>query len=201
MTSSGSSTAQKTSHGPMPAWLVPLLAIPLRRWLEDPARLVLPLVRPGMNVLEIGPGTGFYSIPVAQAIGADGRLVCVELQAFVRARLEKKLRKLGLAQRCEVRSCSRDDSGLEGLESRTDLALAIHVLHEMPDPARAIQQMAKCLCPGGHLLILEPKGHCPTSLFQAEREWASQAGLVEVKENFQTKGFRALFQRQGLAAC
>ena len=161
----------------IPAWMVPLLSLPIRRFWDKPERIVLPLIRPGDWVLEVGPGSGFFTLPMAKAVGSQGRILCVELQEVVRRRLERSVTRRGLAQ-VQVRPCLGNDLQIQDLEGSMDLAVAIDVLHETPDPASTMRQMAAALRPGGKLLVREPRGHCPWPTFQAEVAWAFSSGLV-----------------------
>ena len=45
-----------------PWWLGYFLASPIRRWMQDPAKILAPHVREGMIVLEPGPGMGFFTL-------------------------------------------------------------------------------------------------------------------------------------------
>ena len=192
------SPALPAGHRPSaaPAWLVPLLALPIRALWDDPGKQVVPLVPWGGRVLEVGPGTGFHSVPVARALGPEGNLVCVELQAPVRAGLRRRLAARGLDGRVEIRACTEHDLGIQDLAGGCDLVLALAVVHEMPDPAGALGAMAMALRPGGRLLLMEPRGHCPLALFQAECAWAEAAGLrPEPAPPGGGRGHRALFLR------
>jgi SAM-dependent methyltransferase len=181
----------------IPAWLVPLLGLPLRRIWDNPAHIILPLIQSGHRVLEVGPGSGFFTIPMGQKVGPNGHLFCVELQESVRRRLIRKVSRRTLADRIEVRPCAEFDLQILDLEESLDLAVAIDVLHEVPDPARTIQQMVSALCLGGGLLIREPKGHCPEAVFKAEIAWAIQAGLVQQPGPWDlgSRGQLALFRK------
>jgi ubiquinone/menaquinone biosynthesis C-methylase UbiE len=164
----------------IPSWLVPFLTLPMRKWFDPPERLVGLLIKPGMRILEIGPGSGFFTVPIAQATGPQGSVACVELQEPVLRRLRAKVRRKALPW-VEARACTAQDLQVEHLEGTMDLAVAIDVLHEMPEPARAIQQMFRCLRPGGRLLVLEPKGHCSQTRFKAEVQWAQEAGFFTLE--------------------
>ncbi|WP_005035735.1 class I SAM-dependent methyltransferase [Holophaga foetida] len=192
--------SQLSVHHPsvIPAWLVPFLSLPFRRLWDSPQRIVLPLVRPGDRILEVGPGSGFFTVPMARALGADGRVFCVELQEAVQRRLRRTLERRGLLDIVEVRACGEADLKVKDLEGAMDLVVAIHVLHEMPTPDRAIAQMASVLRPGGRLLVREPKGHCPASLFRSEVDWAIQSGLslVPHPEGNRTGACVALFEKR-----
>jgi ubiquinone/menaquinone biosynthesis C-methylase UbiE len=165
-----------------PWWLGYLLASPVRRLVENPDRLILPLVHENQRVLELGPGLGFFTVPVARTLGAGGRLVCVDVQKAMLDRLGRRLAQKGLRERVELRLCSQDDLGLDELASTFDLALAIHVVHETPSPVTTVTALARSLRPGGRLLLLEPAGHCSRELYQAETAAAERAGLMRVAD-------------------
>ena len=170
------STEGRPAHT-CPVWLGHVLASPLRRLFENPAKLLLPLVKPNVQVLELGPALGFFTLPVARALGPDGKLVCVDVQNGMLKRLCKRLEKRGLAARTEFRLCTQHDLGLADLEGRCDLVLALHVVHETISPVETIRVLARCVKAGGQLLLIEPPGHCSPEVFQSEVDAAVGAGL------------------------
>jgi ubiquinone/menaquinone biosynthesis C-methylase UbiE len=91
--------------------------------------------------------------------------------------LERRLRRRGLGDRVTMRTCCADDLGVPDLADSLDLAIMIYVLHEVPDPARTLGQVAATLRTGGHLLLIEPKGHCSPELFAEELRIAQVLGL------------------------
>ena len=182
----------------VPWWLGPLLASPVRRLLENPERLVASLVGPGDKVLEVGPGMGFFTVPLARAVGEHGRVVCVDVQPRMLRGLSRRLEKRGLAGRVAVRQCGAGSLGVSDLDGGMDLVLAIHVVHEMEKPAVALQEMAKTLRNGGRLLLVEPAGHCPERVFRAELDWAARAGLARIQDpvHGRRRDQKALFERK-----
>jgi ubiquinone/menaquinone biosynthesis C-methylase UbiE len=171
------SSEAKPAHT-CPVWLGHVLASPLRRVFENPRHLVLPLVKPGDRVLELGPALGFFTLPVAEAVGEHGKTVCVEVQEGMLRGLRKRLEKRGLLDRTELRLCTHDDLGLAEIGGSCDLVLALHVVHETISPARTMVELARCLKPGGLLLLVEPPGHCSPELFRTETAAAEGEGLV-----------------------
>ena len=188
------------SHSVCPWWLGWALASPVRRWIEDPAALLGPWVAPGSRVLEVGPGMGFFTIPLAERVGPTGKVVCVDLQPRMLAGLTRRLRRRGLGDRVEIRGGEPTELGIEDLHESFDFAVLIHVLHEVPDPGATLAQMAAALRAGGRLLLVEPRGHCSDSQFAAELAAAAEAGLSldpASPEHFGRKQ-RALLRRSGL---
>jgi SAM-dependent methyltransferase len=163
-----------------PIWIAYLLASPLRSLFEYPAKMVLPMVKPGHRVLELGPGLGFFTVPVAKAVESGGHVICVDVQAGMLDRLGKRLQARGLKDRVELRRCAPDDFGLGHERESCDLALAIHVVHETLSPSTTIGTLAACLKPGGQLLLAEPPGHCSRELWHEELGAAERSGLVRI---------------------
>lgn len=160
-----------------PWWLGYVLANPLRRLIETPEKLVLPFVRPGDTVLEVGPGMGFFTVPMARAVGETGRVVCVDVQSRMIEGLRRRLDRQGLSSRVATRVCEPASLGVDDFEGRVDVAFLVYVLHEVPDQAACLAQIRRTLRVGGRLLILEPRGHCSDRAWRAELETAKDAGL------------------------
>jgi len=81
-----------------------LLASPLRRFAQDPAKILGAHVTPGMTVLDVGCATGFFSLPLARLVGPGGRVVCADLQEPLLRALERRARRAGVAGgiRCRI---------------------------------------------------------------------------------------------------
>src|SRR5512140_339286 len=178
MTPSSSHATTAESPHTCPVWIGYLLASPVRRLFENPGKMVLPLVKPGDRVLELGPGLGFFTVPLAKAVQPAGKVVCVDVQQGMLDRLGRRLGKRGLADHVELRLCGHDDLGLTGEHERCDLVLAIHVVHETPSPDKTLLALADSLKPGGQLLLVEPAGHISRETWQAEVSALERAGLV-----------------------
>jgi ubiquinone/menaquinone biosynthesis C-methylase UbiE len=132
-----------------PATFSFLLDSPLRDLLlarTDLARRLA--LEPGMRMLEIGPGGGFYT----EALVAENsaiRLVCLDLQP---AMLQKVRRRLGL--RTPLLVCG-SASALPFAAGSFDRMLLVSVLGEVPDRAAALRECARLLSTDGSLLIAE----------------------------------------------
>jgi 2-polyprenyl-3-methyl-5-hydroxy-6-metoxy-1,4-benzoquinol methylase len=162
-----------------PWWIGWLLLSPLRRWLEHPERLLAPHIRAGMTVLEPGCGMGYFSLPLARMVGPAGRVLCVDLQPRMLAGLRRRAAKAGLSGRIEAIDGTLDEPALDGRRGTVDVAVAIHMVHEVPDVPAFLGRLAELLRPGGRLLIIEPKGHVSAEAFAGTVRSGLAAGLVE----------------------
>ncbi|MEW6751591.1 MAG: class I SAM-dependent methyltransferase [Candidatus Latescibacterota bacterium] len=161
-----------------PVWVGYLLASPLRRLLENPERELEPYVLPGMRVLDVGSAMGFFSLPMARMVGPSGCVICVDVQERMLQVLERRGRRAQLAERLRLRPCRPDTLGLEDLAGTVDFALAVAVVHEVPDASRFLSEIAAALRPQAHLLLAEPRGHVGRARFEETVELARQAGLT-----------------------
>jgi ubiquinone/menaquinone biosynthesis C-methylase UbiE len=120
---------------------------------------------------------GYFTIPAAELVGDNGRVVCVELQPRMLKGLERRLARAGLTARVDARQCSAQSLSVGDLAGSMDLALLIHVLHETPAPGAMLGQVHAALRPGGRLLIVEPSGHCSEARFELQRQLAVSLGF------------------------
>jgi ubiquinone/menaquinone biosynthesis C-methylase UbiE len=163
-----------------PWWLGYLLASPVRRLYQDPRAILAPHLRPGMTVVETGPGMGFFTLEIARLIGATGRVVAIDVQPRMINALRRRAQRAGLLDRVDTRLVAPNATGLDDLERRADFVLAFAVVHELPDVDRFFAAAAAALRPGCRLLLAEPKGHVTDEEFAKTLAAAARAGLHAV---------------------
>jgi SAM-dependent methyltransferase len=181
-----------------PWWIGYLLASPVRRLFAKPAKLLSPYVRPGMTVLEPGPGMGFFTLELAHLVGESGRVIAVDVQSRMLDGLRRRARKAGLLDRLDARLAAPDSLGLADVAGTVDFTLVFAVVHELPDAALFFREVARASKPGARLLFAEPRGHVTDSMFEAEWLAACDAGFVQVERPSVRRCHAALLE---LARC
>jgi SAM-dependent methyltransferase len=137
--------------GPMPYALRWTLAFP--RGNLSPTHLATLLEpRRGERMLEIGPGTGIYSIPIAQALGSDGALDVLDVQQEMLDEVTARARTAGIANLTAIRGDARS---LPYPDAAFDAAYLVGVLGEIPDEAVALRELRRVLKPAGRLVVGE----------------------------------------------
>jgi protein-L-isoaspartate O-methyltransferase len=124
------------------------------RLLPTPLVLERMGLHPGLRVLEVGPGTGYMSVPVARRLGETGHLVALELQPAMADRARQRLAAAGITN-AEVRE---GDVTTAPLEANYDLTFLVTVLGEITDRDLAIARVRDALKPGGILSFTEVFG-------------------------------------------
>ena len=142
----------------------------LRQWLMNPAKTLRGAgIEPGQTVLEVGCGTGFFTISAAELIGDQGRLVAMDALSDYTNRVSKKVQSAGLKN---VRVVKRDalDTGLDA--ASIDKVLLFGVI---PFPFLPLNR----LLPEMHRVI-KPEGSLSVWLFPVSGwvpKWILQSGL------------------------
>ena len=151
-----------------------------RFWVQAPhpgitrKRLIAALEpAPGERILEIGPGTGYYTFDVAERLG-EGTLEIFDIQQEM---LDHVMREAGRRGVTNVTPTLGDAQALPFEDNSIDGAVLVTVLGEIPDQEQALREIARVLRPGGRLVVGELFGdpHMVTTGKLTER--ASRAGL------------------------
>ncbi len=149
-----------------PWYLGYILASPLRQLYQNPEKLLSPYLKQGMKVLEVGPGMGFFSLPMARIVGESGRIFCIDLQEKMLQNLRRRTMKANLLGRIEMRLCIGSSLQIDDLACSIDFVLAFAVVHEVPDREILFKEIYNSLKKNGLLLISEPKGHVTKEEFE-----------------------------------
>lgn len=182
------------AHRVCPWWLGFLLANPLRRIVNNPGPLLVPFVTSGMTVLEPGPGMGFYTLELARLVGPAGKVVAVDIQPRMIQGLKRRAAKAGLLSRIDARVAAPDSLGIGDL-ANVDFAFACAVVHELPAVDPFFAEVAAALKPNASLLVLEPKGHVKSAVFEEELKAAARAGFSLAGRPPVSKSHSALLKR------
>jgi ubiquinone/menaquinone biosynthesis C-methylase UbiE len=178
-----------------PWWAVPFtIDPPLRRWIHDPQKIVGPYVKPGMTVMDIGCGVGYFSIPMARMVGERGKVIAVDLQPQMLEMLKRRAEKAGVAARIEPHKCEQNRLGVD---AKVDFALVFAMLHEVPDAARLLGEVYNCMKPGGRLLLAEPPIHVSGKTFANEAAVAEGVGFRIVERPRLRWSHAVLFEKGG----
>jgi ubiquinone/menaquinone biosynthesis C-methylase UbiE len=157
----------------------------LRRWLQNPQKILSPFVKEGMKVLDIGCGPGFFSVELAKMVGTHGKVYAVDLQEGMLQKLRDKIYGTLLEQRIHLIKCEKDKIVIP---EKVDFILVFYMVHEVPDKDRLFATLKNFLNDRGELLIVEPK------LFHvSKKEFASTISKAEAVGFKATEGPRLPF--------
>jgi ubiquinone/menaquinone biosynthesis C-methylase UbiE len=180
-----------------PVWVGYILASPIRKYFQDPNKILKPYIQKGMTVLDIGCAMGFFTIPMAHMVKVDGKVICIDVQDKMLMALKKKALNEDVFERIDPRLCQSNDLGIVDLENQVNFALAFAVLHELPDIPTFFSQLYPVLKSDARFLIAEPKGHVSESQFAETLSIAEKSGFAELGRPNIFRSRTALLEKKG----
>lgn len=133
-------------------------------------------LRTGSRILDVGAGTGFLSIELAQRCGASSEVVAVDPWGAALRRLQEKVASLGLKNVSMIES-EIEKAPLE--PDSFDLAVSNLGVNNFSDAAAAMAACYRALKPGGSLLLTtNTRGHM-AELYEVYRSVLVEMDLRE----------------------
>jgi ubiquinone/menaquinone biosynthesis C-methylase UbiE len=102
------------------------------------------------RALEIGAGTGYFSLNLMQS-GVIDQLTCTDISDGMVDALNANAARLGLSER--VHAITADAEALPFPDASFDLVVGHAVLHHLPDLDRAFSEFHRVLAPGGRIVF------------------------------------------------
>ena len=153
-----------------------------RFWVEAPHPVIgrerlREVLRPqaGERLLEIGPGTGYYTLDMAAWLAPGGTVEIFDLQQEFLDHVMRLAGERGLANVVPTRG---DATALPYEDASMDAVVLTAVLGEIPDPGAALREIARVLKPEGRLVVGELFGDPHFTTLAALKRQAAAAGLA-----------------------
>jgi ubiquinone/menaquinone biosynthesis C-methylase UbiE len=109
-------------------------------------------VAPGMRVVDIGAGDGYYTVRLAQRLGAGAAIYAEDVRQDYLDRLAARLAREGVAGVTLVHGTPSDP---RLPERSVDLAILAHMYHEIEQPYEFVYRLHAALAPGGRVAIID----------------------------------------------
>ena len=151
---------------------------------EDPD-LAMRLIRVqrGSAVADLGAGSGYFTVRLARAVGAAGKVYAVDIQQGMLDLLQRAAARERLTNIVPVLA-AEDDPRLPA--ASVDLVLMVDVYHELAAPQTTLAHLKRALKPGGRLVLLEYRAEDPAVPIRPEHKMTK----AQVKLEIEHEGFR-----------
>jgi ubiquinone/menaquinone biosynthesis C-methylase UbiE len=107
----------------------------------------------GKRVLEVGPGTGYYAVDIAERVGEAGHLDLLDVQQEMLDHTLRDAARRGVAGR--ITATRADARALPYADDAFDCAYIVSALGEVPDQVAALRELARVVRPGGSVVVGE----------------------------------------------
>jgi len=163
-----------------PRWLCFTFDNVFRKPIHNPYKILYPYIKSGNTVLDIGPGIGYFTIPMAKMVGA-GRVIAADIQREMLSAIRKRAKRAGMLPRVSLHLASSDSLGVK---ARADFILAFWMIHEVSDKKQFFSQIYSLLKKSGRFLVAEPKMHVSKKEFTRMLNYARKAGFSMEKSPY-----------------
>ncbi len=139
-----------------------LLDSRFRLLFHNPRKLLKKYVRPGMTVLDLGCGTGYFTLEAARLLNNNGKVIAADVQQGMLDILKQKLKNSELGGVIEIHQCQEDRLDLS---EKFDFILAFYAFHEMKYIDNVIRDLTRIVTPETKIYISEQIIHVSKSTF------------------------------------
>lgn len=130
-------------------------------------------------VADIGAGSGVISFLMAEQVLPTGKIMAVDVQDEMLARLKDRATALGLDNVIPVKGTQK----APGLKDESiDVALMVDVYHEFEFPFEMMQAISKAMKPGGRVVLVEYRMEDPTVPIKLVHKMSQAQARKEVEQ-------------------
>ncbi len=109
----------------------------------------------GQKVVDLGAGSGFYSIEAAKKVGSSGRVYAVDVQKNLLERLRSNASTQGVRNIEVVWGNAEKIGGTKLREAIADRVVASNVLFQIEKPDDFCLEIKRILKPGGKVMVID----------------------------------------------
>ncbi len=169
---------------------------------KSPAIMKTLAFRPGERVADIGAGSGYFTFPVAQAVGPTGVVWALDIAPEMLDYLDLRV-KARKVENIRLRKVTSDDPQIP--PASVDTILLIDTIHYVKDRAAYARKLLPALAPGGRVVVIDyipkpmserPWGPPPEQQFpreQMDREMAAAGFKVLAAYDFLPEQFFVIY--------
>lgn len=172
--------------------IAPVMGVGGAGWLERPEReaeeapsiaIRALQLKKGQVVADIGAGSGYYTMRMADAVGPEGKVYATDIQPGMLDIVRRRVTAARLTNVETVQSAP-DDPKLPA--DSLDLAIMVDVYHELSAPQEFIRRLRPALKRTGRLVLLEFRKEDPRVPIRPEHKMS----IAEVKAELEPEGFK-----------
>lgn len=133
-----------------------------RLFFQNPRKILKKHVRPGMTVLDLGCGTGYFTLEIAKLLNNRGKVIAADVQKGMLDILQQKLQNSELYRLIDIYQTKENSLSLS---EKVDFVLAFYSFHEMKYIDSIISDLKRIVKPETKILISEQKLHVSRNAF------------------------------------
>ncbi len=181
-------TIAQTMHWQGAAWL-----IRHKRDREEATLLMREQLKlkPGMAVCDMGSGNGYHTLPMAEAVGKEGKVYAVEVQPEMIEMLHERAKEKGISNIVSIIGEFHDP---KLPAASCDMIVLVDVYHEFSHPEQMLAGMKKALKPNGVIVMVEFRAEDDSVPIKPEHKMTK----AQISKELTSNGFKLVREFDGL---
>lgn len=147
-------------------------------------------IQPGMTVLDLGAGGGYFTLRFAALVGPAGKVIAVDTDRAALQNIGRLAREKGLRN---IRTLPSDGEPPALPEHSVDVAFNRDTYHHLRDAATYFRSLRPALKPDGRVVIID---YCKTGLIQ--RLFPHHTEPATIRAELEQAGFQRIVERDFL---
>jgi ubiquinone/menaquinone biosynthesis C-methylase UbiE len=112
-------------------------------------------IQPGMEIADIGSGSGFYTLGAAKALMSSGRVYAIDIQKDLLTKVKDQAAREGLYNVEVIWGDVDKPGGTKLRDASIDLAFLSTILFQLENKEVAIKEVKRILKPAGRVLVID----------------------------------------------
>jgi ubiquinone/menaquinone biosynthesis C-methylase UbiE len=156
-------------------------------WQNVPAIFAAMGISAGSRVADVGAGKGYLTLHLARAVGEDGRVYAVDIDAEVLEDLRNSVEQEKLENVTSILGTSDDPLLPEG---SLDAVVMVNTYHEIDESEAVLEEIHRALRPGGRLVVVDAISESLRESSRSAQAASHEVALAYVREDLESAGFR-----------
>ncbi|GAA0179602.1 class I SAM-dependent methyltransferase [Clostridium sediminicola] len=123
-----------------------------RKMLPTDKALKLIGIQQGMKVADVGCGTGYFSLPMAEIVGEEGKIFAIDISTQM---LQETKRRVEEAGHSNVEIVSSGENNFKIKDKSADMVFTSTVFHEVSHPEDFLTECKRIMKDEGSIIILD----------------------------------------------
>ena len=149
----------------------------IRKHFHNPNKILKPFINKNMTALDIGCGSGLFSLEIAELLEGTGKVICVDMQEGMLDIIRNKISGKSIEKTIVLHKCTQYNINLK---EKVDFVLMFYMVHEVPNKENMFSEVLPLINKDGLIMIVEP-GILPKNEFNRTISIVKNYGFEEYR--------------------
>ena len=124
-----------------------------RKLFHNPNKILKPFINKNITALDIGCGSGLFSLEIAELLEGTGKVICIDMQDGMLEIIKNKISGKPIEKAIALHKCTQFSINLK---EKVDFVLMFYMVHEVPNKENMFSEVLPLINKDGLIMIVEP---------------------------------------------